>query len=276
MSPNIFIAESLTGAVKSSLKRVDRLNGAAVNNATSEWTDDYAFDEYIQDYFSFKNKNYVKKQYLIKKINSYVCDALNVKKHHLITSNVFTEINDVSGSCPDVELFLMGVPENMISFNEPMKKITQNIFFYMGESSGNCNKLDMMGIIIYCLIKNLHNVSFNLYGVHNVNHDVYNMVTFYKQSCPTLYPQLQMVLTNLKGFHRRIMFAIEEGLSTDVRNKNGFYNQRGYGAPESFISDQHVYDIFKIKPDIFLNKDLLFDNNIEESCEKIIETIFKD
>jgi hypothetical protein len=263
--------DSLNAAVKFAANNYDKSYGHSINTPANEWTDNYGFHEFVDHFYSFKNKN--KKDDKIQKIISILLKHIDYYKHHFTPQNIFTEINDVSGDVVDIVKYIENSPECMLNFDDIATKKAINIVFQSGASGGSSEIIEMIGEMVYALNLILSNRTVNIYGVINNSDELYVLCPIVQASSVVIRPQIELTLLNLKAFFRRIQFAHFEGAHPSIRAKIGIPDS--YGR-ESSVTNENITNYFKIKPDILLNSSYFSrhkNNNIEDICAKLVRDI---
>lgn len=270
-NPCVMAFKNLSETVKFATQNIDREKGQAFNHETDEWTDEYSFDEFIQHFYEFKNKN--PRIEFVEKVTGYLQKYIDQYKNHLMPQNIFNEEVDVSGSTVDIARYIEGDPYCMNSFIDNTYRKAVNIAFQMGGSGSSSDQIQMIGIIIYCLNRILKNRTINLFGCHNNDDLLYLYTPIITPSTDVVTPQIELILLNLKAFFRRVMFAVKEGAPRDIRKRIGIYTGARYGITYTIRKDK-IIKYFGITPDIVINDDFRLDmSNIEATCADIVKKI---
>lgn len=276
--PCILKFKTLTQAIDFANKSADHGNGASILHEVSDWTNNYGFDEYVHDFYNLSNKN--KNSDAINKAMKILESIINTHRDHFIPQNIFTEYYDNCGSSVDISKYINNDPECMINFGDNTQKKAVNIFFQIGGTVSDSDKIEKIGIIIYCLNKILKNKTIGLYGINSSETDLYYMIPIILPLQDTITPQIELVLLNLKAFFRRICFAIMESLPDPIRDKIGIWN-RGGGKKDAYgnfipVTKTQIIKYFGITPDILLTKEFFKDGeSLETSCKKVVDLIIQ-
>jgi hypothetical protein len=237
--------------------------------SATDWSDKYMLDEFVCDFKALRNKNGIPED--LTKIKNLLEVYVDKYKSHLIPQNIFDEYNDVTGDYIDIPRYIDGQPDNMIKFDGNKQKKSINIFFQAGGSACACEKIKLIGKIIYCLNNILKNRTINLYACSNTSNRIHVLVPIIISGMDVITPQIELILLNLKAFFRRIFFAIEESLPESVRRDNGIYSHQGYGQAVS-ITEDSIVKYFNLQPDILINNDIMSED-LDKTCKKLIESM---
>jgi hypothetical protein len=280
-----FNFKNLDEVFKCAIKNVDKENGAAyIKSTCSDWHDNYSFNQYVKEYDELLHGNIHSHKEIINFITETFSKYVDIYKNHFVPQNVFNTANECHGSYVDMGVYVSGSPECMVNFEMPTKKKNINIGINIGGAGSKCNEIQMAGFMGYVLAMILKDRAFNLYGYYaSTGGNKYVIKTFIPliTNSTTIIPiNLELVLLNLRGFFRRIMFAVEESLPSDVRHSMGIYNECGYGS----ISDLSMPDIyktfgidldFKIDHSFFSGLNLRSRKDIDQACKNFIEKIIQ-
>lgn len=149
----------------------------------------------------------------------------------------FTTISEVYGDEVNIDTFLLGLPEHMVSYEDSKAKKLGRVIRIQVNRSVNCDQEDerlrSVGMGLYGAIEALQRLGFSLeVTVVDTSQQGDNAVCV---SVPvflaggSLDPDRLIFSLISTAFFRRVMFAFWDSLDHATRKKMGFYNNGNYG-----------------------------------------------
>jgi hypothetical protein len=173
---------------------------------------------------------------------------------------------DTSGDEPDVGLFLSGEPENMIKYSVDESVMGRNVKLLVNVSQHafvDPSIITRRGIAIVAATETASAAGFGV-QLEAVEHTVssrYNEDMSVEYRIPLAEAGSYLNIDTLTfaivhpSFLRRLVFALNENEPSDIRDKMGFWEGRGYGAPERIVLRDYEHAIIIDKDDGHLTND---------------------
>ncbi|EKE20443.1 MAG: putative phage protein [uncultured bacterium] len=160
-------------------------------------------------------------------------------KELLSHTSRFSCSTDVAGDEPDIDCFLQGIPENMITLQEHISSGYGKVLRFFLNRSASCNidssAIIRKGIALVSMIKTMMllgytvEVSLTMAARENgLNYEVF--IPVLHAGDPINLDTLAFMFIH-PAVLRRLFFAVTECESTDIRSRFGFEDEEGYGTP---------------------------------------------
>lgn len=184
-------------------------------------------------------------------------------------SNLGQVINyhhDTSGDEPDVGLYLSGDPENMINYRVDDSMSGRNVKLLVNVSQHayvDPTAITRRGIAIVAATETASAAGYGV-QLEAVEHTVsssYSSVMSIEYRIPLAEAGSYLNIDTLTfaivhpSFLRRLIFALNESESSEIRDRMGFWEGRGYGVPAPIELHDDEHAIIIDKDDGLLEKD---------------------
>lgn len=173
---------------------------------------------------------------------------------------------DVAGDEPDIDRYLQGIPDNMVSY--PTVQHSHGKILDLVVNAGQHAHIDKQvienrGAAILAAVEALRTSGYSIgvFVVEQCRASYAYENTAIRYEVPILEPGQSVNIDTLAfsimhpSFLRRLLFAANEAESTDMRKKFGFHSGGGYGVPLPTGNYEHTRPAYIIDKDEGLHHD---------------------